>query len=70
MVSKEYLDSLIGKKIELIQMGEDPDPIPSGSTGTVTGYYLEKDTYQLWIDWDLNRSLNLVCPPDKWKIKE
>lgn len=70
MVSEEYLESLVGKRIELIQMGEDPDPIHAGAIGTVTGYYIDRDYYQLWVDWEHNRGLNLICPPDIWKIKE
>lgn len=69
MVTKEYLDTLIGSKIELVFMPNDPDPILPGSIGTVTGYYLDKDSYQLWMNWDDNRGLNLICPPDVWKIK-
>lgn len=51
-------------------MGEDPDPIHAGAIGTVTGYYIDRDYYQLWVDWEHNRGLNLICPPDIWKIKE
>ena len=64
------LDHLVGKKIRLIEMLDDPDPIPPGTTGTVeTVTYLDFDkTHQITVKWDCNRSLSLIVPPDKFEV--
>jgi hypothetical protein len=59
-----------GTRIELIDMPNDPDPIPPGTRGTVKGSWLNTfgKNLQVDVDWDNGRRLLLVCPPDKFKI--
>jgi len=45
-------------------MPDDPDPIPDGTQGTVTGGNGE----QVWVDWDNGRSLILLVGHDRWKV--
>lgn len=64
----EELYALVGKRIELVEMKDDPAPIVPGDRGTVLDVYQETNYYQLGIRWDSGRSLNLLCPPDKYVI--
>ena len=53
-----------GDRIRLISMTDDPDPIPAGTTGTVTGVYPQNGWTQVDVEWDNGRSLMLSIPPD------
>lgn len=54
-----------GDRVRLVLMGDDPDPIPAGSEGTVTDTFDFGDgAWQIGIKWDNGRSLYCVCPPD------
>jgi len=53
-----------GTRIVLVTMPHDPDPIPRGTKGTVTGGNGE----QIWVDWDNGRSLNLAVDKDVWAV--
>lgn len=53
-----------GTRIRLTHMGNDPDPIQIGATGTVVG----GSGLQLWVNWDNGRSLNLSLPEDKYEV--
>jgi len=55
-----------GDRIVLNRMGDDPDPIPSGTKGTVVfcSFMSFDKTWQVVVNWDNGRKLNLVCPPD------
>lgn len=62
-----------GDKIELIEMPDDPNPIPCGTTGTVK--YVSptldqgKNAFtQVWVDWDNGSRLMLCVPPDRFRI--
>lgn len=55
-------------RIELVQMGDDPHPIPVGTKGTVTALGYFQKAFQIEVKWDNGRSLALVCPPDTFKI--
>ena len=57
-----------GDRIRLIAMPDDPDPIPSGSTGTVTAVWKHSDWCQVSVDWDNGRRLMLSIPPDHVEI--
>lgn len=53
-----------GKRIRLTHMGSDPDPIPVGSEGTVTG----GNGAQVYVDWDNGRGLILIPGADRWQV--
>lgn len=64
--------TLIGKRIELRRMGEDPDPIPVGSVGLVETVTRWPDgSYQLGVRWEgIGRRLGVICPPDEVRVLE
>lgn len=57
-------------RIVLVYMGNDPDPIPVGTVGTVrdTIGFVRFDNnekeIQIAVEWDNGRTLNCICPPD------
>lgn len=57
-----------GDRVELVEMPDDPHPIPSGSRGRVRGVstvMLGEDRYQqVLVDWDNGRQLHCCVPPD------
>lgn len=53
-----------GTRLELITMGDDPRPIPSGSRGTVD--YVD-DIGTIHMRWDSGRSLGLVPGEDSFR---
>lgn len=55
-----------GDRVRLVRMDDDPDPIPVGSTGTVS--FVNFDTQQAWVEWDNGRSLALVLGKDEVEI--
>lgn len=62
----------IGDRIELIEMLDDPNPIPIGTKGTIqsinpVNFGREKFT-QIDVKWDNGRTLMLSIPPDRVKI--
>lgn len=61
-------DFLAGKRIRLVYMGEDPDPLEPGVTGTVTSSCYVFDALHVNVDWDHGRGLNLVVPPDRYEV--
>lgn len=64
----------IGDRIRLIEMVDDPDPIPVGATGTVMGISHHDDGDDVWhqidVDWDHGRTLMLVLPLDRIEIMD
>ena len=61
---------VVGDRIRLISMKNDPDPVPEGTTGTVD-YVTEavpmgQGRYyaQVGVSWDNGRTLSLCVPPD------
>lgn len=53
-------------------MPNDPDPIPVGTTGTVTGVgdRLFRDSpTQIFVDWDIKRSL-ILLDSDPFEVVE
>jgi len=67
------LSHLIGKRIKLIQMGNDPNtgnpdpnPIPNGEEGLVTEIYSFDD--MVGVKWDNGRGLNLIHGVDTYEV--
>ncbi len=63
----------IGNRIRLIEMSDDPDPIPVGEIGTVIGISHHDDGdddlwHQIDVQWDNGRALMLTLPPDQIEI--
>jgi hypothetical protein len=57
-----------GDRIELLSMPEDPDPIPSGTKGTVQNVVkLWDNKWQIQVKWDSGRTLSLIHPVDTFK---
>jgi len=63
-----------GDKIRLINMPNDPNPVPSGTTGTVqrcVRVNLPGWEWQIWVHWDNGSKLSLTLPPDTFeKVQE
>lgn len=53
-----------GDRIRLIAMPHDPDPIPTGSLGTVVAIHNHGNWAQIDVDWDNGRTLMLSLPDD------
>jgi hypothetical protein len=62
----------IGDRIRLLDMHDDPDPIPVGQIGTILGVSRHGGGRDAWhqivVAWDNGRSLMLVSPPDLFEI--
>lgn len=58
----------VGDRIRLIAMPQDPDPIPTGSLGTVVAVHRHSDWSQIDVDWDNGRALMLSLPDDVIEI--
>ena len=58
----------VGDRIRLIHMPEDPDPIPTGSLGTVCAIQPHHGWTQIEVDWDNGRRLMLSLPDDLVEI--
>ena len=54
----------VGTRIELIQMGDDPQPVPPGTRGTVA--YVD-DMGQIGMHWDNGRGLSLIPGEDSFR---
>ena len=57
-----------GQRIQCLRMGNDPDPIPVGSRGTVLRVDHCGKEYHVSVAWDSGRSLNLLSDADKWLV--
>ena len=53
-----------GTRIELIEMGDDPNPIPSGTKGTVL---FVDDIGTVHVKFDNGRQLGLIVGEDSWR---
>lgn len=58
------MNELIGKRVELISMNDDPNPIETGTEGTI--YHVGGGVIN--VKWDNGRSLGLIVGEDEYKI--
>lgn len=56
-----------GKRITLIRMGDDPNPIKAGEQGTIRG---EDGMGHIQVDWDNGRTLALIPGVDMYMIEQ
>lgn len=56
-----------GTRIRLLNMPDDPNPVPAGSCGTVMAV---DDAGQLLMQWDNGRSLSLLPGVDSFEVIE
>ena len=56
----------VGTRIQLVAMPGDPDPIPPGTQGVVTG----GNGAQMYVDWECDppRSLMVAVGVDRWFV--
>ena len=66
MVSNE----LIGKRIKLITMFDDPNPLESGSMGTISHVANVFGNNIIHVRWDNGRTLNVEEGVDEYEILE
>lgn len=63
----------IGDRIRLLEMNDDPSPIPVGQKGTVVGIHRVGEKPDAWlqidVSWDCGRTLMLVSPPDRFEVQ-
>jgi len=61
-----------GDRIRLVAMPDDPDPVPPGTTGTVTSVHPHGTGKNAWVQvevaWDNGRKLMLAIPPDRFEV--
>jgi hypothetical protein len=60
------MNELNGKRIMLVEMFDDPNPIPSGTMGTIR----HVGGGVINVDWDCGRSLGVVEGVDRYRIME
>ena len=53
-----------GTRLELVCMGNDPDPVPPGTRGTVE---LVNSLGDIEVNWDNGRSLSLIPGEDSFR---
>jgi hypothetical protein len=54
----------VGDRIRMINMPDDPNPIPPGEMGVVYRIAPFPEWTQVYVSWDSGRSLMLSIPPD------
>lgn len=58
-----------GMRVRLIDMPDDPDPIPSGTEGTVTSVQdLGREGQIVGVKWDTGRTLNMIPGVDEYEV--
>jgi hypothetical protein len=66
---------LVGTRIELVHMPDDPNPVPAGTQGTVDyvsgPHQLPGDRHswhQVGVKWDNGRTLSIILPKDTIRV--
>jgi hypothetical protein len=55
-------------RVELLEMPDDPDPVPIGTKGTIESVDELYNFTQVSVRWDNGRSLMLSIPPDQVRV--
>jgi hypothetical protein len=63
---KFTMDNLVGRRITLIEMVDDPNPIESGMKGIIT--HVGGDVIN--VRWDNGRNIGVIIGEDKYTISE
>lgn len=58
----------IGDRIRLIDMPDDPDPLPEGVEGTVVMVIEWNGAEQIAVAWDDGQQRGLTVPPDSFIV--
>jgi len=58
------IHDLVGKRVRLIEMFEDLDPVPPGTKGMVVG--VNKDIIEM--EWDNGRMLGMIWGLDQFEV--
>jgi hypothetical protein len=62
-------DVKVGDRIRLIEMPDDPCPVPPGTEGEVTGINNDMGGgSQISVKWDNGRTLSMITPPDTFVV--
>ena len=66
LISMTYgiTDNIIGKRIRLIQMKDDPFPVENGTYGTIVNY----GSNVINVEWDNGRTLGVIIDLDEFEI--
>jgi hypothetical protein len=56
---------MVGRRIRMIEMPDDPNPIPAGAEGTCTRV---DGMGHLVMEWDSGRTLSLIPGVDKYEV--
>ena len=64
MTHTEPLNQMIGKRIKLIEMFDDPFPIPPNTEGVIINYGYDC----LTVKWDNGRTLGVIVDVDRFQI--
>ena len=73
-VRKNYRDGnmpMVGDVIEMVNMPDDPNPIPPGTKGLVVGYTSVRGPFNedhIYVDWENSRNLSIIVGVDEVKI--
>lgn len=63
-------DTAVGRRVRLLKMDDDPDPVPEGTEGTIRMYLEPQGDVipyaQISVDWDNGRKLMMCVPPDEF----
>lgn len=63
----------VGDIVEMVDMPDDPDPIPQGTKGevqSVTTVQIVPSFTQVGVKWENGRTLSVIIPPDTIRVVE